>query len=131
MIASPKLSTLLKIVRLTIGPRCCQVSLTRAAVGSGASFNDETCNLLENRGISCGALRCIYGFPAQPNGHSLCAVNSIERCIGRLLTGRIFSDGFAQFFAGCGLVQQIVGDLKSESGFFAIQCEGIQFPRIG
>ena len=60
------------------------------------------------------------GFAAEAMGHLSGAADSVERGIGGLLTRCVLAGGLAQFLAGGGFVQQIVGDLKGQAGLLSV-----------
>src|SRR5262249_59082926 len=75
--------------------------------------------------------RCPDGLAAEAIGHLSGSFNSIERGVGRLLTCDVLAGGLSQLFAGCGLIQQVVGDLKSQSVFLPIFGNRVQFVIAG
>src|SRR5215468_8518729 len=60
------------------------------------------------------------GFAAEAMGHLSGAVDSVERGVGGLLTCGVLARGLAQFLAGGGFVQQVVGDLKRQAGLLSV-----------
>src|SRR5262245_65607535 len=74
-----------------------------------------------------GAPRRADGFAVEAMGHLPGAVDSVERGVGGLLTRGVLAGGLAQFLAGGGFVQQVVGDLKGQPGLLSVFSYRAQF----
>src|SRR5262245_163916 len=96
-------------------------------LGLVPSLNYKARYRIQDRSVTMRASGRADGFAAEAMRHLSGAVNSVERGIGRFLARGVLPGGLAKLFAGGGFVEQVVGDLKGQSGLLSVLGYRVQF----